>query len=161
MIRSRQKPHQCSKQPRALLRTAEALPGTSNSRPQDTLTPTMPSCAFTGSMWKHRRRWDVKSPFSGLAVVALAVKAKELASDVAAKAAMDAEWPSLRAMKTWEEDKVREWSDVREEAGRTGTRKHVGMVLGICVEEGSELPRGDPSRKFKGRCVFSRQCRPR
>ena len=67
---------------------------------------------------------------------------------------MDAEWASLRAMKTWEEDKVREWSDVREEARRTGTRKHVGMVFGICVEKSSELPRGDPSRKFKRRCVF-------
>ncbi len=49
---------------------------------------------------------------------------------------------------------VREWSDVREEARRTGIRNHVGMVFGICVETGSELPMGDPSRKLKGRCVF-------
>ena len=62
------------------------------------------------------------------------VKAKEIASDAAAKAAMDAEWASLRAMKTWEEDKVREWSDVREEARRTDTRNHVGMVFGVCVD---------------------------
>ena len=96
----------------------------------------------------------MQSPFSGLALVARPVKAKEIASDAAAKAAMDAEWASLRAMKTWEEDKVREWSDVRDEARRTNTRNHVGMVFGICVEKGSELPRGNPSRKFKGRCVF-------
>ena len=136
------------------LSTAEDVPGKSNSRPHDTLTPVMPCCAFTGSMWKHRKKWAVQSPFSGLALVARPVKAKEIASDSAAKAAMDAEWSSLRAMKTWEEDKVREWSDVCEEARRTGTRNHVGMVFGICVEKGSDLPRGDPSRKFKGRCVF-------
>ena len=82
-------------------------------------------------MWKHRKKWDVQSPFSGLALVARPVKAKEIASDASAKAAMDAEWASLRAMKTWEEDKVREWSDVREEARRTDTRNHVGMVFGI------------------------------
>jgi hypothetical protein len=105
-------------------------------------------------MWKHRKKWDMQSAFSGLALVARPVKAKEIASDAAAKAAMDAEWASLRAMKTWEEDKVREWSDVRDEARRTNTRNHVGMVFGICVEKGSELPRGNPSRKFKGRCVF-------
>ena len=89
------------------LSTAEDVPGKSNLRPHDTLTPVMPCCAFTGSMWKHRRKWDVQSPFSGLAIVARPVKAKEIASDAAAKAAMGAEWSSLRAMKTWEEDKVR------------------------------------------------------
>ena len=97
---------------------------------------------------------DVQSPFSGLALVARPVKAKEIASDPAAKAAMDAEWASLRAMKTWDEDKVSEWSAVCKEARCTGTRNHVGVVFGICVEKCSELPRGDPSRKFKGRCVF-------
>ena len=28
------------------------------------------------------------------------------------------------------------------------------MVFGICVEKGSELPSGNPQRKFKGRVVF-------
>ena len=63
------------------LSIAEAVPGKSNSRPQNTLTPAMPCYAFTASMWKHRKKWDVQSPFSGLALVARPVKAKEIASD--------------------------------------------------------------------------------
>ena len=31
---------------------------------------------------------------------------------------------------------------------------HVGKIFEICVEKGSELPEGDPLRKFKGRTVF-------
>ncbi len=67
---------------------------------------------------------------------------------------MDPEWASLCAMKTWEEDKVREWTAVSEEARRTGTRNHIVMVLGICVKNGSELPQRHPGRKYKGRCIF-------
>ncbi len=59
----------------------------------------------------------------------------ELASSAAAKAAMDAEWLSLRIRKAWDENLVREWADVREEARRTGCRTDVGMVSGICVEK--------------------------
>ena len=49
---------------------------------------------------------------------------------------------------------MREWSDVRNEAKNKKERNHVGMVFGFCVEKGSELPMGDPQRKFKGRVVF-------
>ena len=31
---------------------------------------------------------------------------------------------------------------------------HVGRILEICTEKGSELPPGHPGRKFKGRSVF-------
>ena len=31
---------------------------------------------------------------------------------------------------------------------------HVGKVFEICTEKGSELPDGDPNKKFKGRSVF-------
>ena len=31
---------------------------------------------------------------------------------------------------------------------------HVGRIFDICVEKGSELPLGDPARKYKGRVVF-------
>ena len=33
-------------------------------------------------------------------------------------------------------------------------KAHVGRVFEICVEKGSELPKGSPLRKFKGRTVF-------
>ena len=30
---------------------------------------------------------------------------------------------------------------------------HFARIFPICSEKGSELPEGDPDRKFKGRCV--------
>ncbi len=57
-------------------------------------------------------------------------------------------------MGAWDENKVREWADVREEAKKMGIRMHVGMVFGICVEKGSELPVGSPGRKYNGLVVF-------
>ena len=56
--------------------------------------------------------------------------------------------------KAWDEANVREWNDVRDEAKTSNERAHVGMIFGFCVEKGSELPEGDPQRKFKGRVVF-------
>ena len=31
---------------------------------------------------------------------------------------------------------------------------HVGRIFAICVEKGSELKKGSPGRKYKGRAVF-------
>ena len=31
---------------------------------------------------------------------------------------------------------------------------HIGSLHELCVEKGSELPKGDPGRKYKGRVVF-------
>ena len=99
--------------PALSMSAVKAAPETTGSQQSRApLAPAMPCCALTGAIWKHRKKWDVQSPRSGLALVARPVKAKEIASDAAAKAAIDAERASLRAMKTWEEDKVREWSDV-------------------------------------------------
>jgi hypothetical protein len=42
---------------------------------------------------------------------------------------------------------------VADEARRAGKKAHVGLIFTICVEKGSELPVGDPNRKFKGRVV--------
>ena len=67
---------------------------------------------------------------------------------------MDKEWNALREVGAWDEKLVREWGDVRAEAKKMNIRMHVGMVFGICVEKGSELPEGSPGRKYKGRVVF-------
>ena len=56
--------------------------------------------------------------------------------------------------KAWDMSSVREWEDVSKEALKKGKKVHVGKVFEICVEKGSELPAGDPLRKFKGRTVF-------
>ena len=37
---------------------------------------------------------------------------------------------------------------------KPGTKAHVGRIFEICVEKGSELPKGNPGRKCKGRVVF-------
>ena len=51
-------------------------------------------------------------------------------------------------------EKVREWDDVSSEAVRANAKVHVGNVFELCVEKGSELPKGNPLRKYKGRTVF-------
>eukprot|EP00972_Heterocapsa_arctica_P084595 12461360-Heterocapsa_arctica.AAC.1 len=40
------------------------------------------------------------------------------------------------------------------DASHQGVKCHFGMVYGICGEKGSELMRGDPGQKWKGRYVF-------
>ena len=49
---------------------------------------------------------------------------------------------------------MREWSDVADEARRTGAEAHMGMLVGFVVEKNPDLALGDPRRKFKGRAVF-------
>ena len=49
---------------------------------------------------------------------------------------------------------MREWSTIAAEARRAGNTIHLGRLFCICTEKGSELPKGDPNRKFKGRVVF-------
>ena len=49
---------------------------------------------------------------------------------------------------------MREWSTIAAEARRVGNTIHLGRLFCICTEKGSELPKGDPNRKFKGRVVF-------
>ena len=67
---------------------------------------------------------------------------------------MKAEWVRLRSKVVWDENKVREWSDVAKEAQDAGVEVNFGYLYGICVEKNSELPPGHPKRKFKGRVVF-------
>ena len=55
---------------------------------------------------------------------------------------------------TWDYTSVREASDARGEARRGDFTVHFGSIAELCFEKGSELPEGDPQRKFKGRHVF-------
>ena len=107
-------------------------------------------------VWPHRskRMQAMYYELEGLSLVARSVKPKELGANAKAKSAMQLEWQELRSIKTWGESKVREWADVRDEAKRANKRIHVGMVFGICVEKGSELPEGYPGRRYKGRVVL-------
>ena len=75
----------------------------------------MPCCEFSGPGWKHREKIADIYGMRGLAAVARPVKAQEIRSNPKAQAAMDKEWKSFRALEAWDENNVREWSDVRNE----------------------------------------------
>ena len=74
---------------------------------------------------------------------------KEVATNPKAKKADDEEWSDLWKMETWDESTVIEWVACKEKARAENRRIHVGRIFGILVEKGSELPEGDPRRKFK------------
>ena len=69
-----------------------------------------------------------------------------------AKAAMDKEWKKLKGC--WLEDKVREFPDMQREAQHQKRKMHIGRIFEICSQKGSELPKGHPDQKWKGRSVF-------
>ena len=93
-------------------------------------------------------------PYSFNACVARSVKGLELKNSPKAQAAMDEEFKRLVSKGTFDFESVEEWKVVSAKARRTKVKLHVGLVFGICVEKGSELPAGDANRKFKGRYVF-------
>ena len=93
------------------------------------------------------------------ACVARPVSRKELLQSPPVQASMKAEWDRLRNKMVWDEDKVREWSDVAREAQKGNYELNFGYLFGICVEKNSGLPRLHPKRKFKGRVVFQGKSR--
>ena len=75
---------------------------------------------------------------------------KELLQSQGTQASMKAEWDRLRSKVVWDENNVREWSDVAKEAQDAGVEVNFGYLFGICVGKNSELPLGHPKRKSKG-----------
>ena len=47
-----------------------------------------------------------------------------------------------------------EWRDAAAQARKDGVEAQFGHIFAMCVEKNSELPKGGPHRKFKGRVVF-------
>ena len=70
-----------------------------------------------------------------------------------AREALDTEWDRLRGITCWRQDEVREWAEVVAEANKRRETVHVVRIAALCVEKGSELPKGHKDRKYKGRCV--------
>ena len=67
------------------------------------------------------------------------------------------EWHKLRKVGKngcWDESRVMEKKEVIAKARDEGKMIHWGRIFEICAEKGSELPKGDKNRKFKGRVVF-------
>ena len=67
---------------------------------------------------------------------------------------MQEEIDKLELREVWDLKGVRQWADVSADAKRRHEKTHLGIVLGICLEEGSELPKNHPDRKFKGRYAY-------
>jgi hypothetical protein len=135
-------------------------------KPEDDKTsdepyPSMPVIQG-GRNGAHREKNPVRAPFPSeeedwmnlYAMVARPVGKKEIQNDPDAQKSLDVEWEKLMVKRAWIVEGVREWSDVCEEAREKGKKAHVGKIFEICVEKGSELPKGHKLRKFKGRTVF-------
>ena len=91
--------------------------------------------------------------------VARPVGRKEMLSTPDAMAAMKKEWGNLIKGGVWTFSFVRERSEVIEEARTSNTLIHVGSLAGICVEKNSQLGKGNPLRKYKGRAVIRSRTR--
>ena len=92
------------------------------------------------------------------ACVARPASKKELLQSPPAQASMKAVWDRFRNKMIWDEDKVREWSDVAREAQKGNYEFNFGYLFGIRVEKNSELLPLHPKRNFKGRVVFQGNC---
>ena len=101
----------------------------------------------------HREKGVLYEPWLN-ALVARPVGQKEIRGAPDAQRSLDVEWVKLESKPAWLYDKVREWDEVSNEAVRSKAKVHVGNVFELCVEKGSELPKGNPLRKYKGRTVF-------
>ena len=86
--------------------------------------------------------------------VARPVARKEMMENEEARKAMRKEWLGQHAAGVYDFSVVREYDDVVREAKRNGTEVHMARIHGICVEKNYQLPKGNPSRKFKGRGVL-------
>ena len=88
------------------------------------------------------------------ACVARPVAKKEMLDTPLAMQAMEKEWDRLWKQDVWGHTGIRERPDVAKEAQRKGKTVHLGWLFGLCVQQGSELPDGDPRNRFKYRVVF-------
>ena len=96
---------------------------------------------------------DSSGPFASL--VARPVGRKEIESNPDAQKSVDVERKNLESKGAWDYNTLCEWLQVIKEANKGRSEKvHVGKIFEICVEKGSELEKGNPLRKFKGRTVF-------
>ena len=86
--------------------------------------------------------------------VARPVARKEMMENEDARKAMRKEWLGQHAAGVYDFSIVREYDDVVREAKKSGKEVHIARIHGICVEKNYQLPKDNPSRKFKGRGVL-------
>ena len=115
----------------------------------------MPRTRHPAAQHEHRQKYFDQFPLIP-ALVARSVKKAEIATQPDAQNAMWTEYSRLEGAGTWNLKGVRPWKEVANEARASGgsIKAQVGRVFGVCVEKGSELPKSDKGRKYKGRFVF-------
>ena len=70
----------------------------------------------------------------------------------AAKAAVDKEWETLEKIPAWDKTKVRNKSEVIDEARTEGAKVHFASLMELCHLKNAELE--TQHQKYKGRVVF-------
>ena len=83
--------------------------------------------------------------------VARPVARKEMMENEDARKAMRKEWLGQHAAGVYDFSIVREYDDVVREAKKSGKEVHVARIHGICEEKNYQLPKDNPTRKFKGK----------
>ena len=92
---------------------------------------------------EHRPKLGRRLPLP--ACVAKPVRRKIQLSNPLARVAMDAKWDLLRQLGTCDEGVVREWVDAAWEARQAGKDVQFVYLLGLCFEEGLNLPKVIPN----------------
>ena len=110
--------------------------------------------AFEAVIRERIKELEFQNAVELLASVARLVPKEEIARNPKAQAALDLEWNKLLKKGTWDESRVKECREICKEARDRNEKVHLGRIFEACYEKGSELPEGDPMRKFKGRTVF-------
>ena len=113
-----------------------------------------PSMPCVNSERIQRREKAVKVVRFFDALVSRPVGRKEMLTNPDALASMKKEWSGLIDQGVFDLGAVREYDAVAREAKAKGEEIHMARAHGICVEKHSQLPVGDPKRKFKGRGVL-------
>ena len=113
--------------------------------------PSMP--CVTSERIQHREKAAKVVRFFD-ALVSRPVGRKEMLTNPDALASMKKEWSGLIDQGVFDLGAVREYDAVAKEAKAKGEEIHMACAHGICVDKHSQLPVGDPKRKFKGRGVL-------
>ena len=103
--------------------------------------PVMPTISPSKYVVVHRDHIPKTDTIQRICV-ARPVSQKEVEQNADAQASMDAEWDKLEKQVAWLIEQVEEWYSVSASAKASNDTIHVGRVFGLCVEKGSELPKG-------------------
>ena len=95
----------------------------------------------------HRPRSEHHPAYN--AMVARLLTMKDVNSNPRAQQAILEEGEKLLKQSVWDVNSVREKCDVIRDSMRLRKKVHFARIFPICSEKGSELPEGDPDRKFK------------